>query len=394
MAQQNTRARQQQRQRVMIILVFLLVAGGAAFFLLGNNDAKKNNAPRPIPKGLIGVPIAKKDMPLGTRISNNLISISYRRPREVPTDALLARGEFIGRFVTKPILEGQYIQQSDVGVEGAVGGFSAMATYGKRLIVLNANLFPGSLETLKVGDHIDLLAFQGFKTAATSGSKKFNPAIDGAQPGAAPKRDRNRNPTGNELQDPTSPATATLIAENAEVMSVPAIKSRSRSRRSNNGGDYVVLQMNPQDAHVTTLMAASNVMLRAVFRPYGDQTRLTQDSPASLTTRLPRSVLDPDYIQVIADGKTFVTKPNSRIFLNEESQSKQSDENAPKLIYGKPASAEVIVENDENLIANSEPQQLNGNEEVRLEGQVETKSKRNKVAIQNNEVNEETDENY
>lgn len=338
MAQQNTRARQQQRQRMMIIIVFLLVAGAAAFYFLSSKPDAAKKVKAPPPKGTIAVPVARKDIPIGTRISNKMVTMSYRNPRQVPVDALLARDEFVGRYTTKPVLEGQYFQQEDVGIEGAVGGFSAMATSGKRLIVISANLFPGSVETLKVGDHVDLLAFQGFK-AATGTNRRRSNAVAGTQPGQAPRANRNKQASSDQLADPTSPASATLIAENAEVMSVTNAKKSGNKKGGR--GSFIVFQMSPQDAHVTSLMVASDVMLRAVFRPFGDNTRLTSDKPPAITTRLPKAVLDPELIQVIANGKTYVTKPNSRIFLSDEEAAKAlQGAEAPKMIYGKSINSE------------------------------------------------------
>lgn len=340
MAQQNTRARQQQRQRMMMILVFLLVAGGALFYFLSSKPEAAKKVKAPPPKGAVAIPVARDDIPLGKRISNNMIMMTYRSPREVPADALLSRDEFVGRYTTKPVLAGQYFQQEDVGADGAVGGFSAMATHGKRLIVINANLFPGSIETLKVGDHVDLLAFQGFKASAAGNNKpkRNSGALDGAQPGQPARKNTatNNKTSGSQLVDPVSPASATLIAENAEVMSVP---SRKRAARRGGGGGFIVFQMSPQDAHVTSLMIASDVMLRTVFRPFGDNTRLTPDKPLAITTRLPKAVLDPELIQVIANGKTYVTKPNSKIFLSqEEAEEALQPKDMPNMLYGKPVS--------------------------------------------------------
>ncbi len=339
MAQQNTRVRQQQRQRMMFILFFLLVAGGAAFYFFASKPEAAKKVKAPPPKGAIAIPVARKDIPLGTRISNKMVTMTYRNPRQVPVDALLAKEEFIGRYTTKPVLEGQYFQQEDVGVEGAVGGFSAMATPGKRLIVINANSFPGSIETLKVGDHVDLLAFQGYRAAAGNNRRRNSGAVDGTQPGQAPRANRNNKTSSNILADPVSPASATLIAENAEIMSVTNSKKTNNKRGGR--GNFIVFQMSPQDAHVTTLMIASDVMLRAVFRPFGDNTRLTSDKPPAITTRLPKAVLDPELIQVIANGKTYVTKPNSKIFLSDEEAAKAlQGVDAPNIIYGKPVSLE------------------------------------------------------
>ncbi len=332
MAQQNLRARQQQRQRFIIILVLLALLGAAVFFFLNGGDVSKKKKVAPRPKGQVAVPVIKKDIPIGTRLSNKSFTVKFMKPNEVPTDAILSVDEFIGRFITRPLLEGHYIKQGDVGVEGAVGGFSAMTRPGKRLISLPANLFPGALETLRVGDHIDLLAFEGSSTGLRRGRGKSLADSSttlqggGSQPGdpnsQARINARARARSGTGLN--ANATNATLIAENAEVMSVPSTKEKKKRKK---GGDYLVLQMGPQDAHITTLMAATGTTMRTVFRPYGDETRLTEDGPAKITTRFPKSVADPDNIMMIEGGSVRMVRPNSKYFIDENARNIQSHTN-------------------------------------------------------------------
>lgn len=347
MAQQNNRARQRSRQRITIILILVVLGAGAFFLFSGNDDKVKKRVKRPEPKGMVKVPTLKKNVGPGTRLSKKLIRTTYKSPREVPTDAILASDQYIGRYTTTPILEGQYIRESFVSADGAVGRFSAMARPGMRLVVLNAKLFPGSINTLKVGDRIDILAFEGSKTIARRGRGSSNVnsgAVHGNQPGSGGNtRKRSRRVKRNSsamLQDPGT-LSATLIAENAEVMSVPM----ARRGKNISGHNALVLQMQPQDAHITTLMAANNTQMRAVFRPYGDDTRLTQPKQVSVTTRLPKPLPDPDVVNLIVNGQTYQQKPNSTIYSDREASVDPS--NQPKMIYGRKKLDVNITDSDD-----------------------------------------------
>lgn len=346
MAQQRNRARQRQRQRIIAILL-LVVLGAAGFFLFSKDDKPKKRKKRAAPVGMVKMPTLKRNVGPGTRLSKAHIRNIYRTPREVPTDAVLALDQIVGRFTTHPIFQGQYIREGDVGPEGVTSrGFSSMTRPGMRLVVLSTKLFPGSLHTLKVGDRIDLMALE--RTQVASGGRaakaKYSPAIDGIHPGARPQRrtSRNKNNLGTTLSDPGT-ISATLIAENAEVMSVPKTNKRGRNV---SGHSTIVLQMHPQDAHVTTLMAASRRTMRAVFRPFGDETRLTQPKPLTATTELPKPKSDPDVINVIVNGRTYLSKPNSTMYRYDD-QATLPQGAQPRLIYGRERAVDTTGSNTE-----------------------------------------------
>jgi len=333
MAQQNLRARQKQRQRMMLILLIVVLAAGGFFLFAGGGKKQAKKADnRPAPKGMVAMPVAKTNLALGTRLSSASFKTVYREPRQVPTDAVLAIDQLIGRFITRPILDSQYFKESDVGIQGAVGKYSAMAKQGHRLVVLNARMFPGSAHTLKVGDRVDVLAFEGNALQANTRRKSnYSPAISGSQPGSGGVKRSYTNNTNNQntLSDPGT-MSATLVAENAEVMSVPKL---NRIGRAIDGNDYLVLQMLPQDAHVTTLMAAAGQHMQTVLRPYGDETRLTQPKPLSATTRVANAKSDPDIVHIIQNGQTFLSKPNS-IMRNIEEAIEEQD-NGPRILHGR-----------------------------------------------------------
>lgn len=303
MAQQNTaRIRQKKRQQLILVLITLLIIGGGAYAFMG-----MQKKPAPVqaqrPAGYIAIPKVTRDIAIGGRISSNLIRISFVPPERVPSDALIAPDQYIGRYVTRSIPAGDYLRESDVAVSGAPGTYSGLAKTGYRVVVLSAAMFPGSIFSLKVGDRIDLLSI-GRPTGAGNAANlppALPPSVAGTQPGAGrAERQRAMQAAGAGRGLAADATSATLVAENAEVMAIP-IPNQRRGRNRNTALDteFIVLQMLPQDAHVTTLAAATGANMRYVFRPFNDEMRLTESKPLEPTTRMPRAKADPNTVMMI-----------------------------------------------------------------------------------------------
>jgi hypothetical protein len=194
-------------------------------------------------------------------------------------------------------------------------------------------MFPGAIASLRVGDRVDLLAIGNANgVSAGGGAQAAGRSLadsgvtlqgGGNQPGdpnsKAKQNARARRAGTAGGATSASAATATLVAENAEVMRTPSKGVDT---------EYLVLQMAPQDAHVTMLMAASGTMMRVVFRPFDDETRLTQDVEAKVTTRLPRPVADPDTITIISGNIRATQRPNSKLFAPDNEAYSQNNQNA------------------------------------------------------------------
>lgn len=319
--QNNARARQQARTRtIILVVVVLLILGAAAFFLLGGKSKAAQPQRASQPPGTIAVPVLSRDIKIGSRIARNKLSLTYMKPEEVPADALLAPKQFLGRFAAREMTAGDYIKESDITAQGAHSGFSGVARLGKRVIAVQDSVFVDS-EAIRVGDRLDLLSI-GTPTGITGNNAGAKRAVDpvekargGCGPGQSCRRPKNNNNTKNTIS-PLS-TTATLIAENVEVLAV--------------GNKLVILQMEPQDAHVTTLAIASGANIRSVFRPFNDDTRLTLAADTKVTTRLPKPSLDPDTITVFNGTDRVTERAVSNLYRqdseNSERYSPSADEN-------------------------------------------------------------------
>ncbi len=314
MAQQNNRGRQ-QRIIIIFVLVALLLLVGGAFAILGGQEAKPQNAAPAVPAGRVAVPVASRNIQLGERISSNMFTLTYMEPDKVPPEALLKINQFLGRYATGPIAEQTIFKESNISMPDVTGGYSAVAKPGMRVVVLNANQLPGAIGTLRVGDHIDLLAIAtadgntgGGPTGQTKEQLRYEYMKGGTQPGTPPRRNTPRGPA-NGLINETMGLTASLVAENVEVLRVP-----TRGRDT----ELIALEMRPRDAHVTTLMIASGAVLRPLFRPSNDDERITAEKELSITTRLPKPEPDPDRVSIIYGVARANTRPDSAKFAPAE----------------------------------------------------------------------------
>lgn len=333
MAQQNnSRIRQQKRQRLIIIMTLLILVGLAAFFWLSPKSGQvKQEIPRPA--GMIAIPVAKNDIPVGTRISTVMIRLSYVKPNEVPVDAIISPKEFVGRFARSTILASEYLRETNITESGAHPGFSGVAKPGMRIVHINADLFPGALNVMRVGDRIDLLSIESSSnptltqgSADSLASSGVTLQGGGTQPGDRNSQARQLARAGNTAANPNSNAVvATLIAENAEVMYVPRASQVQRGR--NNNSDFVVLQMSPEDAHVSVLASTIGRSMRVVLRPFSDDTRLTPVKEVKVTTRLPKPSRDPENIVVINGLQRKQQRPLSETYRSDSENSQRFSPN-------------------------------------------------------------------
>lgn len=349
--QNNTRMRQQKRQRIIIVITLLVLALIAAIILFWPKP-KPVNAERQRPAGMIALPVAKNDIPMGTRISNMMVRISYLKPSEVPVDAILSPKEFIGRFTKRPILASEYFKESDVTEPGVHAGFTGVAKPGMRIVHVNANLFPGSLKLMRVGDRIDLLSIEASGGQSAAASSASSAALEmqsssvwgGQNPGDSKARAKARAAMTAPVAGASRAVTATLIAENAEIMYVPR-NAANPNRRNNNDDAHVVLQMTPEDAHVTVLAATIGNTMRVVFRPFSDDTRLTPVKEVKVTTRLPKPSKDPENITIITGLQRRQQKPFSETYRSDSENAERISTNEDKLVFRNNAEQQNAIEN-------------------------------------------------
>lgn len=290
MAQPNisARVRQRRRRRMIIIGMVLLLILGAAYYAYLFTQPKAPAVPVR-PPGTIEVPVAARDVPMGDAILRGNLRPMYVPPAGVPADAIVQFSQVYGRVAMRRIRAGAYLREADLAPPGAPAGLSGLARPGTRVVVVEAGRIGGYPGFLRPGDRVDVLSIStGVTSVGPASPLEASSATvqgGGAQPGDPNARSRRGR---NQQFNPNSIA-ATLVAEDAEVMQVPNVRARPNEQQ-------LVLQMMPDDAHVTMLVLASGQSVRLVYRPFNERARTTPSTPIDKYTHTPK---DPRQIEMI-----------------------------------------------------------------------------------------------
>lgn len=295
MAQQtiSARVRQRRRRRMVILSMSMLLLLGIAYYAYLLMQPPEPQAPRR-PPGTIEIPVAARDVPMGEAVLRANLRPQYVSPSAVPPDALVQIFQIAGRVAMRRIPAGAYLKEEDLAPVGAPAGLSGLARPGTRVVVVEASRIGGYPEFLRSGDRVDVLAID---TGVSQNARPTGAAASantrqggGTQPGDPNSPAR----AGRRGQGNTTAVAATLVAEDAEVLQAPAPVQRPQRGRVQE--QQLVMQMMPDDAHVTTLALAAGQSVRLVYRPYNDRVRTTPSVPVDKYTHAPR---DPRRIEVI-----------------------------------------------------------------------------------------------
>lgn len=285
----TARANRVRRQRLLLGLGLLMLVGAAAYVYLKQPSAP---AVQPQPKGTIAVPVAARALNKGTELEGaGKIRPMYLRPEQVPPAAILRTGQIQGRVTREALRPGDYFSESNLAPTGAPAGFSGLVSPGKRIVVIDSSQIIGTLGFVREGDYVDLLAISQRVVGGAGVRPPAGTTVQGggSQPGAGGAR--SAPPPGGATGGNQS-VTATLVAEAVRIVIPPA---RPASRLQPH---FTVLEMAPQEAHVTTLAMAAGQLLRMVYRPFNDDSKVLPEHPVRENTRPPR---DPMMIEVL-DG--------------------------------------------------------------------------------------------
>lgn len=287
----TARANRVRRQRLLLALGVLILLGAGAYLYL-----KQPSAPRaePQPNGTIAVPVAARALNKGTEMSGpGLIRPLYLRPEQVPPAALLKPNQINGRVTRESLRPGDYFSEHNLAPSGAPSGFSGLVSPGRRIVVVESTQIVGTAGFVREGDYVDILAMsqQGLGNAPRPTGGGTTIEGGGVQPGAGGAV-AGANAASRPQATGIPSVSATLLAEGARVVIAPARPTGPRQPH------FTVLEMAPQEAHVTTLAMAAGQVLRLVYRPFNDETRVSREVTVAENTRPPR---DPRLVEVL-DG--------------------------------------------------------------------------------------------
>jgi len=314
MAQQpiTLRMRQRRRQRLIILATaFLLLAAGAAWFWYAGTRSEPPRREQQ-PPGTVSVPVAVADLPLGEAIRAQHLRSRYLPPAAVPADAIVRASQLAGRVLMRRVPAGAYFREDDLAPVGAPASLSGLAKPGMRIVVVEADQLSAVPGHIRPGDRVDVLAISYGAAMNPTNARAQRLAASpntveggGSQPGDPNARSRRTlRPGAGMMIGADTQMVAKLVSEDAEVLRAPATPPRAAGNpRAPRGSDaYLVLQMKPDDAHITTLSLASGHSLRLVFRPFNERDRVRAERPIDEFTHVTADIRRIEVINGVSRG--------------------------------------------------------------------------------------------
>jgi len=259
----TARERQRRRQLILLLAGLVLLLGGGFYLLLsGPEEAPATAVERP--PGRVAMPVVKAPIRKGELITPAKIDIVYRRPEQIPPDAVIHMKAFLDRRARRNLAPGEYIHYGDLTEEQAPPGYSGLVPRGKRAIVIPTAQITGATSYLTVGDRLDVLV--SVEGAVTGGGTS---AYGANNPGAAARA--RSSPRALPIG---SGGTMALLAEGAEVLEVPV---KGIPRPGTPDRENVVLAVAPEEAYRIHIALLANQPVRFLFRPFNEEEMATPE---------------------------------------------------------------------------------------------------------------------
>ncbi len=252
--------RQRRRQAILLLAAMLLLLGGGFYLLLAGE-------PEPVtrerPPGTVAMPVIKYPVKKGESVTPSKIDIVYRRPEQVPDDAVIHMDAFLDRRARRNLIPGDYIHVGDLTEEKAPAGYSGLVPKGRRAIVIPTANIVGATSYLTVGDKLDVLVSVEGAVIGRGGGSTYGASNPGTA--ARAKAALKAQPIGTG-------GVMALLAEGAEVLEVPV---RGVLRPGVPDRENVVLAVAPDEAYQIHIALLANQPVRFLFRPFNEEPATT-----------------------------------------------------------------------------------------------------------------------
>lgn len=101
--------------------------------------------------------VAKRDLPMGTRLQADMLE-TIRWPQAAPIDApLTALDQALDRVISMQILRGEPLLKSKLAAVGEIGGLSSVLREGQRAVTVKVNEIMGVAGFALPGNYVDLM---------------------------------------------------------------------------------------------------------------------------------------------------------------------------------------------------------------------------------------------
>ena len=108
------------------------------------------------------VVVAAQDLPRGTKLKEEDLSLEERPQNSVPEDAFISREELIDRYIINSVASGRPLTKRLLPRPG-VNGLAAAIPAGMRAVTVFVDEYAGVYDIVRPGDHVDVLSALGTK---------------------------------------------------------------------------------------------------------------------------------------------------------------------------------------------------------------------------------------
>lgn len=112
--------------------------------------------------------VASRDIPFGATFDNAMLKVIEMPASQVPGNAVISKGNALGKFALRPFIEGELIVAGRVGDSIAAGLLAARITSGKRAISVRVDAVTGVAGFVMPGDRVDVLSIRSDSNSSTS----------------------------------------------------------------------------------------------------------------------------------------------------------------------------------------------------------------------------------
>ncbi len=117
----------------------------------------------------VGVVVAAQDLKVGTRVTDDQVQVRRVHPNSLPEGAVRTAASAVGRYITFPVLAGQYVPARALADRPASGiGSGVDVPPGFRIVSIPISPAMAVGGALRPGDHVDV-----FAVAATTPGTAF-----------------------------------------------------------------------------------------------------------------------------------------------------------------------------------------------------------------------------
>jgi pilus assembly protein CpaB len=103
------------------------------------------------------VAVAAQDIEIGTRLTQQMVSMTNWPASSIPAGAVTDGGKLVDRVVKASILRSEPILESKLAPEGTKGGLSAIVAQGKRAMTVKVNEVIGVAGFALPGNYVDVI---------------------------------------------------------------------------------------------------------------------------------------------------------------------------------------------------------------------------------------------